>query len=333
MCDMLRMRASRELPHDSWICLINRAPFESARLLDAHPLRSVHLRRGPARDHATDHSPKAHLPNTSWPTPPRLPALDTNDIHVWKGDVGALAEYGAALGLALDAGELARAARFHHEVDHDRFLISRGLLRALAGHYLDQLPAALTFDTGEFGKPFLGGADAGRLAFNLSHSGDQVLLAFARTGRIGTDVECWSARLGNAERERIASSVFSAGERAALARLPAELRRAAFYAVWTRKEAYIKATGLGISRGLNHFEVSVHPDAAGIQSDSSVAGGVAHWRCFDLSAEPGYSAALVTDIYSPKVVTMTFDASLMSDQSHGGRSQGADWTPKRLTRS
>ena len=274
------------------------------------------------------HSPKAHLPNTSWPTPLRLPALDVNDIHVWKGDVGVLAEYTAALGSVLDAGELARAARFQHKADHDRFLISRGLLRVLAAHYLDRLPAVLTFDAGEFGKPLLTGMDAGRLAFNLSHSGNLILLAFARTGRVGADVECWSTRLGDAERERIASSVFSAGERAALAQLPVELRRAAFYAVWTRKEAYIKATGIGISRGLDHFEVSVHPDAAGIQSDSRLEGGVAHWRCFDLSPEPGYSAALVADIGAPNLVTMTVDASLMSGELHGG-SSNASHEPQR----
>ena len=257
----------------------------------------------------------AHLTAPSWPTPSRLPALGANDIHVWKGDGRALATLGAALQSSLDAGELARAACFHHEADRNRFLLSHGLLRVLAARYLDRLPAAIAFDAGEFGKPHMSGMDEGRLAFNLSHSGDLMLVAFARSGRVGVDVERWSGALGAPERARIAISVFSAGEQEALAQLPPALRQAAFYAVWTRKEAYVKATGHGISRGLDHFEVSVHPDAACIRSDSSVESGVAHWRCFDLSPEPGYSAALATDIGAPHVVTMTVDAMLVSGMS------------------
>ena len=251
----------------------------------------------------------------SWSTPPQLPALDAGHIHVWKGDVRALARLGPSLQLSLDPGELAHAARFQHEADRNRFLLSHGLLRLLAAHYLERPARALAFDKGEFGKPHVAGADEGRLAFNLSHSGDLMLLTFARTGRVGVDVERWSASLRESERARIVTSVFSTGEQAALAQLPAALRRAAFYAVWTRKEAYIKATGHGISRGLAHFEVSVHPDAASIRSDSRVEGGVAHWRCFDLALEPGYSAALATDIDAPYVVTMTIDAMLVSGTS------------------
>jgi len=230
---------------------------------------------------------------------------------VWKGNVGALAEYAAALSTSLDAGELARASGFHHEADRTRFLLSHGLLRALAAHYVDRPAAGLAFDTGEFGKPQLAGLDKGRLAFNLSHSGDLILLAFAREGRIGVDVERWSSRLGDSEQARIARSVFSAGERATIAQLPAEARRAAFYSVWTRKEAYIKATGFGLSRGLDHFEVSVHPHPACLRSDGSLETGVAGWRIFDLPPEPGYSAALATDMSKPHVVTMLIDAALM----------------------
>ena len=216
---------------------------------------------------------------------------------------------------SLDASELARAACFHHEADRTRFLLSHGLLRVLAAHYLERSAAALAFKAGEFGKPHMSGIDEGRLVFNLSHSGDLLLIAFARAGRVGVDVERWSPRLAEPERARIVTSVFSTGEQAALAQLPAALHRAAFYSVWTRKEAYIKATGHGISRGLDHFEVSVHPEAACIRSDTSVESGVAHWRCVDLSPEPGYSAALATDIGAPHVVTMTVDAMLVSGMS------------------
>ena len=230
---------------------------------------------------------------------------------MWTGNVGALAPHVATLCTSLDAVEHARAAGFHHAADRTRFLLSHGMLRALAARYLDRPAAALAFDTGEFGKPQLLGLDTGRLAFNLSHSGDLILLAFARSGRVGVDVERWSTTLGDAERARIATSVFQAGEQAALAQLTAEERGVAFYSVWTRKEAYIKATGAGLSRRLDHFEVSVHPEPACIRSDSSLETGVAGWRLFDLSPAPGYSAALATDIRAPRVVTMTFAGTLM----------------------
>jgi 4'-phosphopantetheinyl transferase len=230
---------------------------------------------------------------------------------VWKGSVGALVEHGAPLHASLDAAEHARAAGFLHESDRVRFLLSHSLLRAFAAHYLGRPAAALAFELGEVGKPHMAGSDSGRLAFNMSHSGDLILLAFARSGRVGVDVECWSERLGDPEQARIAQSVFSTGEQAALAQLPEGHRRAAFYSVWTRKEAYLKATGVGISRGLNHFEVSAHPEAACLRSDTSLEAGVSDWRLFDLCPGTGYSAALASDITAPRVVTMTIDAAML----------------------
>ena len=249
--------------------------------------------------------------DTSWPTQQGLPALDGDDIHVWKASVGALADHGAPLHASLDATELARAARFLQNADRAGFLLSHGLLRMLAARYLGRPAAMLAFEVGDAGKPHVAGADQGRLGFNMSHSGDLILLAFARSGRVGIDVERWSDRLGEAEGARIAASVFSAGEQAALAQSPAEHRRAAFYSVWTRKEAYLKATGAGISRGMKHFEVSVHPEAACLRSDTSLASSVNGWRIFDLSPEQGYSAALASDSIAARVVTMTIDATMV----------------------
>ena len=271
----------------------------------------LHLRRSLVWGHATTPPTIVHLTDTSWPTPQSLPALDGDDIHVWKASVGVLVEHETALPASLDTAELARAAGFLHEADRARFLHSHVLLRALAAHYLGRPAAALTFELGEVGKPHMAGEDQGRLAFNMSHSGDLLLFAFARSGRVGVDVERWSERLGDRERARIAVSVFSAGEQAALAELPAEPRREAFYSVWTRKEAYLKATGAGISRGLKHVEVSVHPEAACLRSDTSLETGVNGWRLFDLYPTPGYSAALASDITVPRVVTMTIDAALL----------------------
>ena len=259
--------------------------------------------------------PVRRLTELLWPAPARIPALDVNDIHVWKCNVGHLAELDTAMRTSLDECELARAGRFLNAADRARFVLSHGLLRALAAHYLDRQPAALVIATGEFGKPHLAGPEQGNLSFNLSHSGDLLTLAFARSGRLGVDVERWSPTLAESERARICRSVFSASEQRGIAQLPAEERQAAFYSVWTRKEAYIKATGFGLSRGLDYFEVSVHPQSACLRSDSSLAAGVAEWRIIDLPPEAGYSAALATDIDKPHVMTMTIGATLKSDAS------------------
>lgn len=231
---------------------------------------------------------------------------------MWKADIGALTHLECALHAMLDAGERQRAGLFHHEADRVRFTLSHGVLRILAGHYLARSPASLSFDVGIFGKPHLSGTDAERLAFNLSHSGTIALLAFAAGGQVGVDVECWSGRLRGPERERIEASVFSEGERRALAQLPSGERRAAFYAVWSRKEAYCKATGAGVSQGLDHVEVSAKPHDARIRSDSTLNGGIAEWHLFDIVPRPGYSAALATDLRAPRLVTMTLGASLVS---------------------
>ena len=271
----------------------------------------LHLRRNVVWGHATPPPTIAHLTDTSWPTPQHLPPLDGDDIHVWKASVGALVDHPAPLHASLDAAERARAAGFHHEGDRARFLLSHGLLRVLASHYLGRPAALLAFELGDAGKPYMAGTDQGRLAFNMSHSGDVMLLAFARSGRVGVDVEHWSDRLGDAEAARIAASVFSPGEQAALAHLPAGHRQAAFYSVWTRKEAYLKATGAGISRGMKHFEVSAHPEAACLRFDTTLESGVNRWRLFDLSPAPRYSAALASDSSAPRVVTMTIDATMV----------------------
>lgn len=202
---------------------------------------------------------------------------------------------------------------FHHDVDRLRFVLSHGVLRILAGHYLAQSAASVLFDVGDFGKPRVSGGHAERLAFNLSHSGNIVLLAFAGSGQVGVDVECWSDRLRDQERERIVASAFSEGEQRALASLAPGEHREAFYSVWVRKEAYIKATGAGVTHGLDHFEVSVEPHDVHIRSDSTLAGDVAAWSLFDIAPQPGYSAALATDLGTPRLVTMTLGASLIHD--------------------
>ena len=239
---------------------------------------------------------------TAWNSPAHLPALGPDEIHVWKASVVELTPREAAFSALLDQAERERGARFLHLGDRFRHVVSHGLLRTLAGHYLGRAPEALAFAEGTHGKPHLSGLDQGRLAFNLSHSGDAVLIAMARRGNVGVDVECWNERLDERAVDRITESVFSPRECAALRRMPPDRRRAAFYAVWSRKEAFIKATGLGLSQVLAHFDVSAEPGEARLLADS--AGGADRWMLHDLDVGPGYSAALAIDDDRLTLVTL-----------------------------
>ena len=239
---------------------------------------------------------------TVWSSPAHLPALGPDEIHVWKASVAELASREAAFSALLDPREQARGARFRQQADRLRYAISHGLLRTLAGHYLGRVPTEVCFGEGTHGKPHVSGRDHGHLAFSLSHSGDAVLIALARRGNVGVDVESWNERLDERAMHRITESVFSTREGAALKQMAAEQRRAAFYAVWSRKEAYIKATGLGLSQGLAHFDVSPEPGEARLLADRNH--DAAGWVLHDLDPGPGYSAALAVNDVSLAPIAM-----------------------------
>jgi 4'-phosphopantetheinyl transferase len=179
-------------------------------------------------------------------------------IHVWHAaldrDVNSLSQ----LELALSADEKARADRFHFANDRKRFVAARGLLRELLGKYLQQTPASLEFSHGKHGKPSLSGANVSSgLCFNLSHSAGMAVYAIARERNLGVDVEHVRPEFGG---EDIAKRYFSAREVSDLKTLPAEAKAEGFFHCWTRKEAYLKATGMGLQIPLGSFAVSLLPD-------------------------------------------------------------------------
>jgi 4'-phosphopantetheinyl transferase len=176
------------------------------------------------------------------------------EVDLWWVDLRR--EPGTPADQCLAPEELARGARFVNATLRRRFLHGRTLLRLLLASYLDQAPAALRFRTGRFGKPAL----AGRLkwSFNASHSGDWYVCAIARHRRLGVDVEM-PKDLPDAR--AIAARFFSAREREALRALSAANAHSAFFSCWTRKEALVKATGLGLTLPLDGFDVAVGPQA------------------------------------------------------------------------
>lgn len=187
---------------------------------------------------------------------------------------------------ALADEERERASGYPAGPPRRRFLTSRASLRSLLSGYLGVPPGELRLAYGEQGKPALREPETD-LAFNLSHSGDLLLLAFGRGRELGIDVE----RTGrDVSWERVAGRFFERRELEALRALPAAARRQAFFRGWTRKEAFVKATGRGVTQGLRTFAVSLDPDAAALTWIQD--GDPADWGMADIDAGPGYAAAL-----------------------------------------
>lgn len=217
-----------------------------------------------------------------------MPELGPGEIHLWEIDLVAAPDEIARLGSLLDAEERGRAERYHFDRHRRRYIVSQGMLRVLLARYRGLRPAALAFDQGPKGKPSLVGAPA--LHFNVSHSDERSVVAVARDGPLGVDIE----RLRPlADADDIARRFFSEREAAAYASLPEPLRPRAFFDCWTRKEAFIKALGEGLFLALDRFDVSVLPDdpvrLLAIDDDEAKAG---QWSLVDFRIGEEFAGAL-----------------------------------------
>jgi 4'-phosphopantetheinyl transferase len=173
-------------------------------------------------------------------------------------------------------------------------VVARGLLRAILGRYLGCSPADVRFCYGPRGKPALNDARGGEaLRFNLSHSRGIALYAVTRGREVGVDVEAIRPEV---EIASVARRVFSPSERATLHSLPPELQSEAFFNGWTRKEAFIKATGEGLARPLDEFDVSIAPgEPARLLATQPDADEAARWTLRELLPGPGYRAAVAVE--------------------------------------
>lgn len=214
--------------------------------------------------------------------------LARDELHVWRAWLDPGPERVAALHGLLSADERERAARYRFERDRSRYSVGRGLLRLLLSRYTGRSPTAIRFRYGQFGKPELEGAGPW---FNLSHSGPVALFALSSQAEVGVDVE---QDHGDFAKERIAERFFSPGEVQALRALPVELQARAFLHCWTRKEAFIKARGDGLSLALDSFDVSLEPGHPAVLRRIAFSGeDPAQWRIQDLSDSKGQFIAAV----------------------------------------
>ena len=232
--------------------------------------------------------------HSTWPLPPAKPNLPQDELHVW---VASLNWPQAALNqfwqhLAED--ERARADRFYFDHDRAHYIVARGLLRQLLGNYL-QLPAVqIAFVYGDHGKPELVAEQAlSGVRFNISHAQGVALLAFARQREVGVDIE--QVRPLD-DGEQIAQRFFSKNEVAVFTAVPAAQKPQAFFNCWTRKEAFIKVIGEGLSCPLDSFDVTLKPgEPAGLLQVKGSQEAAARWKLENLEPAAGYAGAVIAE--------------------------------------
>jgi 4'-phosphopantetheinyl transferase len=210
--------------------------------------------------------------------------LRPHDIDVWRAALDDQpAEVLQYLQTVISPDEAGRAHRFYFERDRRRFVIGRGILRLLLGRYLGREPGELVFRYGENGKPALATLNGGPppLYFNVTHSEGLAVYAFTRAGEVGVDIE----RIRDIpELEQIAGSYFPPGELARILACPEERRRDEFFRAWTRQEAVLKATGVG----LGGTGTAAAPLRSAEEPPVSAAGFCVH----PLDPAPGFAGAL-----------------------------------------
>jgi 4'-phosphopantetheinyl transferase len=216
------------------------------------------------------------------------------EAHVWRVELNQPETRVNLFFEILSEDEKRRAERFHFRHDRTHYVVARGMLRALLGFYLHKESEQLRFSYTPFGKPFLSSAEGERdLRFNVSHSRGLALYAFVDGCDVGVDVEYIRADFAT---EEIADRFFSRREVEVLRSLDRQVRAEAFFNCWTRKEAYIKARGEGLSHPLHQFAVSMIPGepAALLEADGGVE-EVSRWSLHELKPKDGYAAAIATE--------------------------------------
>jgi 4'-phosphopantetheinyl transferase len=218
------------------------------------------------------------------------PVLGRAEVHLWRGTLEPPVPVLERLSAWLSPEEVARARRFHSASDRDASLAAHGWLRLLLSGYLDAKPGDLEFDEGPGGKPKLKVTGSGDLRFNLAHSGDLVLFAVGRGREVGVDLERMKDGL---DWNALAANYFSAPERAAIAAVSGDLRKKKAYWIWTRKEAWIKAVGMGLSLDLRHFDVIGPSDEpVWLSSDPPPPAAAGRWTLRSLGVGEEFAAAV-----------------------------------------
>jgi 4'-phosphopantetheinyl transferase len=228
------------------------------------------------------------IDTTVWGLAPSpLPPCTSDTLHVWLLSQKQSQSCADQLREFLSVDELERAAKYRTQDVCNRYIVRRAALRIVLSRYLGILPPAVEFTYGAYGKPVL---DKNAIHFNLSHSDDLAILGISMAHELGIDIE---ATRPLADMALVAQHHFSSAEQTDLFALPEAQQLRGFYNCWTRKEAFIKADGRGLSIPLTAFDVTLKPDIPPriyrIGADHDVE---SKWTLRDLPVVRGYTAAV-----------------------------------------
>jgi 4'-phosphopantetheinyl transferase len=220
--------------------------------------------------------------------------LGENQVDIWLIDVAGQEDEVEHYRRLLSPDEARRADRFYFEKHRRRFTKARAAMREILSRYVGLAPQELAFSCGPKGKPELSGVlEKSGIKFNLSHSHELAVLAVAHRLTVGVDIELINPEFAT---EDVAEHFFSANEVQCLRALPSAQRADAFFSCWTRKEAYIKGLGEGLSVPLDSFEVAFGPGiTAALLAVRFDRGEETRWSMYDIEAAQGYKAAVVVE--------------------------------------
>lgn len=230
------------------------------------------------------------MTTTIWQTGPQSPALNSHEVHIWRVSLlGDTMRQQQDYHLLSD-DEKERAGHYYFARHRRRFTVARAGLRKILSRYLAQEAQHINFSYSQHGKP---GVKTDKIAydlhFNVSHSGEIALYALTGSVAIGVDIEKISTR--KYSYQDLAQRYFSNMEYEQLIALPASQQQAAFFHVWTQKEAFIKAIGEGLSHALDTFAVNVTGSAKLVSTEQDDA---AQWYMQDIEVDKDYKAAFTT---------------------------------------
>jgi 4'-phosphopantetheinyl transferase len=243
-------------------------------------------------------------PDSSWSQAQSPPAFPLGRVDVWRVPLDGPASVGPEASV-LSADEIARAGRFHFDKDRIHFTRCRSALRGVLAGYLATPANEIRFEYLTSGKPQIEtGQNPRALEFNVSHSASMALIAVGSEHRLGVDIE--KVR-DDVDTNSLAERFFSLRERAGLKALPGHLRVQGFFACWTRKEAFLKATGDGLSFPLADFSVTTHPDLdPALEEIRGNTEARKRWFLTDLSVAVGYRATVAGEGAFPRLETYTY---------------------------
>ena len=238
-----------------------------------------------------------------WREPPAKPVTSAQEVHVWRTFLDRSPDEVELLGSLLSHDEHHRAERLIFPEDRQRFIVARGSLRTILSRYLSIAAVDIHFEYGLHGKPQLSPELAQPLYFNLSHSANLALVSVTGLGATGIDIEQLSPDFPCIQ---IARGFFSPTEIEELGRLPTAEHCSAFFRCWTRKEAFIKATGKGLSLPLDQFDVTL-AETATLLSTAWDRDEAAQWSLHTLDAACGFAASLAVRGHGYSLHCWTFD--------------------------